>query len=66
MSLFNEEFPQIELKLLFGDFPPIVTITFYLFFILLITLLIYLYILMFDIISQLYNRRNYLTSSISP
>jgi hypothetical protein len=65
MSFFDEEFPHVELKLLFGELPPILIAIFYLFFILLITLLIYLYILMFDIITQLYNKRNYLRLSDS-
>jgi hypothetical protein len=55
----QDDFPQIELKLLFDDLPPIVITFFYLIFILLITILIYLYILIIDNIVQLYKKRSY-------
>jgi hypothetical protein len=54
-----EEFPQIELKLVFGDIPPLFISIFYVFFILLITLLIYMCILIFDITLEIYNKKNY-------
>jgi type III secretory pathway component EscU len=59
MSSPGDDFPQIQLKLLLNDFPTILIISFYVFFILLITLLFYLYILIFDYILQLYQKRNY-------
>lgn len=59
MSNIDDDFPQIQLKLLLNDFPTILIISFYVFFILLITLLFYLYILIFDYILHLYKKRNY-------
>ena len=59
MSSPGDDFPQIQLKLLLNDFPTILIISFYVFFILLITLLFYFYILIFDYIFQLYQKRNY-------
>lgn len=55
----QDDFPQIELKLLFDNLPPIVITFFYLIFILLITVLIHLYILIIDNIIQLYKKRSY-------
>lgn len=55
----SEEFPQIELKLVFGEIPPVFISIFYVFFILLITLLIYMHILIFDITLELYKKKNY-------
>ena len=54
----SEEFPQIELKLVFGEIPPVFISIFYVFFILLITLLIYMHILIFDITLEIYNKKN--------
>lgn len=55
----SEDFPNIQLQMKLDDIPHIFIMISYVFFILLITILIYLCILIFDSLSQLYKKRNY-------